>query len=266
MDHYGKVTSRLVEELRLISGEKNVIFGDPEKMEDYSHDEIADRIYAHMPDVVVKPASAQEISQIMHLANRERIPVVPRGAGSGLSGGAVPVYGGIVLSLERMNRILEIDKANLVVVVDGVEDPRNLGAVLRTSEAAGVQAVLVPQRHSCGITPTVVQASAGAALHLKLARIGNVVQALEKLKEAGLWVVGLDMEGQNRLEEIRADTRLVVVVGGEHRGVRRLVREHCDFLLALPMRGKVSSLNLSVAAGILLYQLTAQTSPQKRGA
>jgi glycolate oxidase len=118
MDQYGKVTPQIVEELKAISGEKNVIYGEPEKLEDYSHDEIADRIYAHMPDVVVKPSSAEEISQIMRLANRERIPVVPRGAGSGLSGGAVPVYGGIVLSLERMNRILEIDKANLVVVVE----------------------------------------------------------------------------------------------------------------------------------------------------
>ncbi len=118
MDQYGKVTSRIVEELKSISGEKNVIFGEPEKLEDYSHDEIADRIYAHMPDVVVKPASAEEISKIMRLANREHIPVVPRGAGSGLSGGSVPVYGGIVLSLERMNHILEIDKANLVVVVE----------------------------------------------------------------------------------------------------------------------------------------------------
>jgi len=164
--------------------------------------------------------------------------------------------------LYSLDEIID-SKPDLVVVVDGVEDPRNLGAVLRTAEAAGVQAVLIPQRHSVGITPTVVQASAGAVVHLKLARIGNVVQALEKLKEAGLWVVGLDMEGQNRLEEIGADTRLVVVVGGEHRGVRRLVREHCDFLLALPMRGKVSSLNLSVAAGILLYQLTGQRSPRK---
>ncbi len=167
------------------------------------------------------------------------------------------------IRLYSLDDIIE-SNPNLVVVVDGVEDPRNLGAVLRTAEAAGVQAVLLPQRHSCGITPTVVQASAGAALHLKVARIGNVVQALEKLKEAGLWVVGLDMEGPNRLEEIRADTRLVVVIGGEHRGVRRLVREHCDFLLALPMRGKVPSLNLSVAAGILLYQLTGQRSGERK--
>ena len=96
-------------EVRQIVGEANVVYGDPELMIDYGHDEVADEAYAHMPEVVVKPASADEISHIMRLANRERIPVTPRGAGSGLSGGAVPVYGGVLLSVERMNQILEID-------------------------------------------------------------------------------------------------------------------------------------------------------------
>lgn len=142
-----------------------------------------------------------------------------------------------------------------VLLLDGVEDPRNLGAVLRTAEAIGVSAVLLPQRHSCGVTPTVVRTSAGAALHLRFGRIGNVVQTLERLKEAGYWRIGLDMRGSEDVSGIDRSSRLVVVVGGEDRGLRRLVREHCDFLIRLPMRGKVSSLNLSVAAGVLLYSL-----------
>jgi len=146
-------------------------------------------------------------------------------------------------------------KPTLILALDGVEDPRNLGAVLRTAEAAGADGVLLPKHHSCGITPAVVQVSAGAALHLKIARIGNLVTTLEKLKEQGFWVVGLDMQGRNTVREIDPDTKLVVVIGGEHRGVRPLVRQHCDFLISLPMKGRVSSLNLSVAAGILLYQL-----------
>ncbi len=115
---YAPVTRAIVTQLRTIVGEPYVIFGDAERMQDYSHDEVAGAEYAHMPEIVVKPNSTREISEIMRLANRERIPVTPRGAGSGLSGGAVPVFGGILLSVERMNRILEIDRDNMVVVVE----------------------------------------------------------------------------------------------------------------------------------------------------
>lgn len=115
---YSPVTSQIITELQQIVGSKYVIFGDPEKLEPYSHDEVAEKQYAHFPEVVVKPRTAEEIAAIMRLANRERIPVTPRGAGSGLSGGAVPVKGGICLSVERMNQIIEIDRDNLVVVVE----------------------------------------------------------------------------------------------------------------------------------------------------
>ncbi len=115
---YQPVTPSVAAHLRDMVGAQHVIYGQPERMLDYAHDEVAGDEHAHMPDVVVKPASAAEISAVMQLANRERIPVTPRGAGSGLSCGAVPVYGGILLSLERMNRILEIDRENMVVVVE----------------------------------------------------------------------------------------------------------------------------------------------------
>ena len=121
MDHtrpsqYAAVTPVIVEELKAIVGASHLIAGDPEAMQDYSHDEVAGEQYARMPEVVVKPGTTEQVSQIMKLANRERIPVTPRGAGSGLSCGAVPAYGGILVSSERMNRILEIDRENLVVV------------------------------------------------------------------------------------------------------------------------------------------------------
>ncbi|MEQ2129000.1 FAD-linked oxidase C-terminal domain-containing protein [Caldanaerobacter subterraneus KAk] len=115
---YNKLTNEIVEELKKIVGANNVIYDDPDALEAYSHDEVAEKHYAHMPEAVLKPSSAEEIAQIVRLANKYKIPITPRGAGSGLSGGAVPVYGGIVLSVERMNRILEIDKENLVVVVE----------------------------------------------------------------------------------------------------------------------------------------------------
>jgi len=116
--HYNPVTPAIADELRRIVGQNHVIFGDREKLQSYSHDEVAEAEYAHMPECVVRPSSAMEIVAIMKLANRERIPVTPRGAGSGLSGGAVPVFGGIVLSVDRMSRILEIDRANMMVVVE----------------------------------------------------------------------------------------------------------------------------------------------------
>jgi 23S rRNA (guanosine2251-2'-O)-methyltransferase len=155
------------------------------------------------------------------------------------------------LSLED---ILDL-KPTFLLLVDGVEDPRNLGAVLRTAEAAGVDAVLLPHRHTCGVTPAAVKTSAGAALHLKISRIGNVAQTLERLKAAGFWTVGLDVKGSEGFSAIDPDLPIVLVVGGEDRGLRRLVLKNCDFLIRLPLHGKVSSLNLSVAAGIAIYAL-----------
>lgn len=142
-----------------------------------------------------------------------------------------------------------------ILLPDGIEDPRNLGALLRTAEAAGIQDVLLPSRHGCGLTPTVVRTSAGAALHLSFAQIGNTARTLDQLQKQGYWVVGLDMNGSEDWSAVDVRRDLVLVVGGEDRGLRRLVREQCDFLLRLPMLGKVSSLNLAVAAGIVMYSL-----------
>ncbi|MGD2207310.1 MAG: FAD-binding oxidoreductase, partial [Anaerolineae bacterium] len=118
MSYYESVTAQIVETLRRIVGGQHVLYDEPERMQGYAHDEVAGDEYARMPEVVVKPGSAQEISEIVRLANRERIPVTPRGAGSGLSCGAVPVFGGILLSVERMNHILEIDAENMTVTVE----------------------------------------------------------------------------------------------------------------------------------------------------
>jgi 23S rRNA (guanosine2251-2'-O)-methyltransferase len=141
-------------------------------------------------------------------------------------------------------------KPSLLVLLDGVEDPGNLGAVIRTAEAAGVHALLLPNRRTCGITPAVIKASAGAALHLEICRIGNVANTLEQLKDCGYWIVGLDI-----LSQIDTRLPLVLVIGSENRGLRRLVKEKTDFLVRLPMHGKVESLNLSAAAAILIYRI-----------
>jgi 23S rRNA (guanosine2251-2'-O)-methyltransferase len=199
------------------------------------------------------------LQKIIDLARSRGVPLhfeqpelLARKAGTAKHQDVVAETGEIrYLDLEKLLK----HRPSLLLALDGVEDPHNLGAVLRTAEAAGVEGVLLPQRRTSPVTPTVVKTSAGAALHLPICRVGNLVQALERLKQEGLWVVGLDMKGNTRIEEIDRSLPLVVVVGGEHQGVRRLVAKNCDFLVSLPMKGRVSSLNLSVAAGILLYQL-----------
>jgi 23S rRNA (guanosine2251-2'-O)-methyltransferase len=146
----------------------------------------------------------------------------------------------------------------LFVVLDGVEDPRNLGAILRSAEGAGCDGVLLPERHSAGLGETVNRASAGALEHVRLARIGNVVQALEALKARSVWVVGLDASGTERWDAVDYRRPVALVLGGEGKGIRRLVREHCDHLVSLPLFGHVSSLNVSVVTGVALYEVIRQ--------
>ena len=161
-----------------------------------------------------------------------------------------------VLSLEGLLETAR-DPA-LLVVLDGVEDPRNLGAILRTAEAAGADGVLLPERHSAGLSETVGRSSAGALEHVKVARVGNLVQALDALKARGVWVVGYDAAGSERWDAVDLTRPVALVLGGEGRGIRRLVREHCDHLVAIPHFGHVGSLNVSVAAGIALYEAIRQ--------
>ena len=161
-----------------------------------------------------------------------------------------------VLSLEGV--LATAREPALVVVLDGVEDPRNLGAILRTAEAAGADGVLLPERHSAGLSETVGRASAGAMEHVRVARVGNLVQALDALKARGIWVVGFDAAGTERWDAVDLSRPVALVLGGEGRGIRRLVREHCDHLVSIPHFGHVGSLNVSVAAGIALYEAVRQ--------
>jgi 23S rRNA (guanosine2251-2'-O)-methyltransferase len=177
--------------------------------------------------------------------------------------GGVPHQGVIAVVSEKpvlsLESLLEaVPPPALLVVLDGVEDPRNLGAILRTAEAAGAGGVVLPERHSAGLSETVGRASAGALEHVPVARVGNLVQALEQLKARGLWVVGLDAAGQERWDAVDLARPVALVLGGEGRGIRRLVREHCDHLVSIPHFGHVASLNVSVAAGIALYEAVRQ--------
>ncbi len=145
-----------------------------------------------------------------------------------------------------------------VVVCDEVSDPHNLGAILRTAECVGVHGVIIPKRRSAGLTAIVDKASAGAAEHMAVARVPNLTAALKELKAAGLWVYGTAAGGKNALWETDLKGPLCLVIGSEGDGMGRLVEENCDFLVSIPMKGQISSLNASAAAAVLLYEALRQ--------
>jgi 23S rRNA (guanosine2251-2'-O)-methyltransferase len=143
-------------------------------------------------------------------------------------------------------------------MLDGVEDPHNLGAVIRTAEACKASGIVVPERHSAPLTSTVIKASAGATAYVPIVRAKNLVSAIDEIKKHGLWVVGVDPGGTQNWTDFDYKGPIAIVLGGEHRGLRRLVRQHCDVLVRIPMLGNIASLNISVAAGIVLYEVVRQ--------
>ena len=149
-----------------------------------------------------------------------------------------------------------------IILLDELEDPHNLGAILRSADAAGAHGVLIPKRRSCPLSATVAKTSAGAVEHVPVARIGNIVQTIKALKEEGLWVAGADMDGKNYYE---ADLTgpLLLVVGSEGQGIGRLVKEQCDFIVRIPMLGAINSLNASVAGSVLMFEVTKQRLSKK---
>lgn len=151
----------------------------------------------------------------------------------------------------------------LVVVLDGVEDPRNLGAILRTAECAGVTGVFVPERRAAGITEIVAKASAGASEYVPVARATNLARLIEQLKERNVWVIGASSDASMVYTEWDWMRPSALVLGGEGSGLHRLVREHCDLLVKIPVHGKIDSLNVSVAAGVILYEALRQRTLAK---
>ena len=145
-----------------------------------------------------------------------------------------------------------------VAILDGIEDPHNIGAIIRSADAAGIKAILLPQRRSAGLTATVAKVSAGALANMKVVRITNIVATMEKLKERGFWIAGMSLEGATEIYDSDLKRQLVLVIGSEGEGISRLVSENCDLQLKIPMNGVVQSLNASVAAGVIFYEIIRQ--------
>jgi 23S rRNA (guanosine2251-2'-O)-methyltransferase len=153
----------------------------------------------------------------------------------------------------------------LLLLLDQLQDPQNLGTLIRTAEAVGAHGVVLPRHRAVGVTPAVERASAGAIQHLPVAEVTNLNRAVDDLKQQGLWIVGLDAEGRHDLGDVDPAIPIALVVGSEGKGISRLLREKCDFLVRLPMRGRVGSLNAAVAGSIVLYDLFRRRSASMSG-
>ena len=217
-----------------------------------------------------KDSRAEEIVQ---LARRNGIAVrfeeraqLDRSAGTRDHQGVVAI--GAARAAATFESILasankEHGKPGLIVLLDGVEDPHNLGAIIRTALAAGAHGVIIPERRAAGLTDTVARASAGALAHLPVAKVTNLVRTMEEMKEAGYWLVGLDERGEKNYTEVDYTSPTGIVLGGEGGGLHELTRKRCDFVVSLPTTGPVKSLNVSVASGVVLFEALRQRHRSK---
>jgi 23S rRNA (guanosine2251-2'-O)-methyltransferase len=206
--------------------------------------------------LVVQGAGGPRVQEIIDLARRASIPVrfEPRAALDRLAG--TSAHQGVV-AMGAAQRYAGLDAAascEMLVVLDGVEDPHNLGAIIRTAHAAGAGAVVIPERRAAGVTDVVAKAAAGALEHLPVVRVTNINRALEELKQRGFWIYGLDERGAETYDQVEYASPAAVVLGGEGKGLHEQVRKHCDALVRIPMTGRISSLNVSVAAGVMLFE------------
>jgi 23S rRNA (guanosine2251-2'-O)-methyltransferase len=204
--------------------------------------------------------SAREIVAMAHEAripvqevDRARLDEITRNHQGLLAFASAYQYSTVEDMLAEANEKAEIP---FLILLDGITDPHNLGAIIRTAECVGAHGVIVPERRSVGLTPAAVKASAGAIEHVKVARVGNLTRTLEDLKQAGLWIAAAVTDGES-YQKADLSGPLALVIGSEGEGISRLVREHCDRAVSLPLKGQIGSLNASVAAGVLMYAVLA---------
>lgn len=161
---------------------------------------------------------------------------------------------------ELINNSYKDNKKPIIVLLDGIEDPHNLGAIARSAECAGVAGIIIPERNSCPITPTAIKTSAGALQHIPCAKVSNINFAIDKLKKAGFWIIGSDASATKFYYDDLYDSPLGIIIGSEGKGMRQSITKHCDIVVKIPMPGKTNSLNSSVAAGIILFEIVKQRS------
>jgi len=207
------------------------------------------------------------IRLLRQLAREKGIPVqvspkeaLDRLAGSGHHQGILGFTAASSYSTwdDLLDRVRSAQGKAIVLVLDSIEDPQNLGSLIRTAEACGVKGVILPKDRAAGITPAVVKASAGAVAHLPIVRVTNLASTLEELKKEGFWIVGADSRAEKSLYELKFDMNVGVIIGGEGKGVRPLLLKKCDYTVSIPMKGKVSSLNAGIAGAVILFEVLRQ--------
>ena len=236
----------------------------------YGKNTVLTRLNENMPIEKLFLLEQNKWTDVLNLAKQARIEVVMCNR-SKLDTLANGNHQGIVAqireyktySIEEILSSVEKGKTPLLVMCDGLEDPHNLGAILRTADAVGVDGVIIGKHRSVSLTPTVAKVSTGAIDTVKVAQVTNLTQTLKELKKAGFWICGADSEKASDYRQANLSAPLVLVVGSEGFGLSRLVKEQCDFTVKIPMIGKVSSLNASVATAVLLYEIFNQRNPLK---
>ncbi len=224
---------------------------------------------------IAKGTHSKGIEEIVRLCRHQNIPVHFEGRESldRISGTKKHqgIYGFVAVkgysSVDEIFDIAEGRKENpFILLLDGVEDPRNLGAIIRTADGAGVHGIIIPKHRSSGLSSTVAKTSAGAIEHMKISRATNLLNTIEWLRDHGLWIYGLDMEGEKEYNTVSYDIPLGIVIGGEGRGIRESIRKACDVRVKIPLFGQVSSLNVSVASGIILFEIAKQRVKRSQSA
>lgn len=215
--------------------------------------------------------SGGKIQEIQKAAQRKKVQTVtvPKSKLDQLSNG--DNHQGVIVAVspiayasidELFKRAEKNEEQPFFLILDSIEDPHNLGSIIRTADASGVHGIIIPKRRAVGLTGTVAKTSAGAIEHVPVARVTNIVRTIEELKERGLWIFGTDVKGTD-YRHWRVDSPIGLVIGNEGKGLSRLVKEHVDETLTLPMRGHVQSLNASVASGLLMYEVYRKRNPMK---
>ncbi len=246
-----KTTKQANSDKKPVSGASHVIAGVHPVREALRAGRAFDRV------LIARGAGGPKLQEIIDLTRERKVTLrfEPREALDRASNGAA--HQGVV-AFGAAYRYAELDsvlrEAKLLIVLDGVEDPHNLGAIIRSAHAAGANAVIVPDRRAAGLTETVAKAAAGALEHLPVVRVGNMNQTLDDLKKRNFWIYGLDERGGQLYTEIEYAEPTVFVLGGEGHGLHELVKKHCDVLVRIPMAGAIASLNVSVATGVVLFE------------
>jgi 23S rRNA (guanosine2251-2'-O)-methyltransferase len=220
--------------------------------------------------VVARGRHGERVEAVLRLAKANNVPLrfedrqqIDRLVGTREHQGVAAL--GAAKPAVELEDLLRLKTGNgLLVLLDGIEDPHNLGAIVRTSLAAGASGVIIPERRAAGLTDTVERASAGALAHLPVARVKNLVRAMEEMKEAGYWLVGLDERAEKSYTGVDLKGSVGIVLGREGEGLHELTRKRCDFLVSIPTTGPVRSLNVSVAAGVMLFEAVRQRGSSQK--